>query len=101
MNGVAERANRTTVEKARTVLQQTSLKPSYWAEAVNTAVYLMNRSLTKALKGTVPEEAWTARTIDLRHLRVFGSVKGVRPHSKGKEEEMGPKIEGNYYGWIL
>jgi hypothetical protein len=28
-------------------------------------------------------------------------VKGVRPHSKGKEEEMGLKIEGNYYGRIL
>jgi transposase InsO family protein len=73
MNGVAKRANRTIVEKARTVLQETSLKPSYWAEDVNTTVYLMNRSPTKALKGMVPEEAWTGRTVSLRHLRVFGS----------------------------
>jgi hypothetical protein len=39
------------------------LKPSYWAEAVNTAVYLMTRSPIKALNGMVPEEAWTGRTV--------------------------------------
>ncbi|KAK9709311.1 hypothetical protein QE152_g26707 [Popillia japonica] len=59
MNGAAERANRTIIEKARSMLQEASLEPAYWAEAVNRAVYLKNRSPTKALSGMLPEEYWT------------------------------------------
>jgi transposase InsO family protein len=42
-NGVAERANRTIIEKAKSMLIESGLNMKYWAEAVNTAVYLKNR----------------------------------------------------------
>lgn len=71
-NGVAERANRTITEKARAMLQEAGLPVHFWAEAVNTAVYLKNRSPTLAVKNMTPEEAWTGQKIDLRHLKVFG-----------------------------
>jgi hypothetical protein len=51
-NRVAEKANRTTVEKAKMMLIESGLNTKYWAEAVNTAVYLKNRSPTKALNET-------------------------------------------------
>lgn len=70
-NGVAERANRTIVEKARSMLKEAGLSIKYWAEAVNTAVYLKNRSPTKAVQDMTPEEAWTDMKVDLSHLRVF------------------------------
>lgn len=73
-NGVAERANRTIVEKARCLLQDAGLSKNYWAEAVNTAVYLKNRSPTKAVMGTVPEEKWTCKKVNVQHLRIFGSI---------------------------
>lgn len=72
-NGVAERANKTIVEKARVMLQEANLSNDFWAEAVNTAVYLKNRSSTKTVKETTPEKAWTGKKVDLSHLRVFGS----------------------------
>lgn len=71
-NGVAERANRTITEKARAMLQDAGLPDCYWAEAVNTAVYLKNRSPTVAVQKMTPEEAWTGRKVDLSHLKVFG-----------------------------
>lgn len=71
-NGVAERANRTIAEKARSMLQEAGLPARYWAEAVNTAVYLKNRSPTLAVKNQTPEERWTGRKTDLSHLKVFG-----------------------------
>lgn len=58
-NGVAERMNRTIVEKAMSMLFGAKLPKTYWAEAVSTAVYLINRSPTKAVTGKTPEEAWT------------------------------------------
>ena len=42
-NGVSERKNRTVMEMARCMLAEKNLPKSFWAEAVNTAVYLLNR----------------------------------------------------------
>ena len=71
-NGVAERAMRSIVEKARCMLADADLPTEYWAEAVSTAVYLNNRSPTKAVKGMTPYEAWFGEKPDLSHLRIFG-----------------------------
>ena len=42
-NGLAERMNRTIVEKARSMLIDANLPTNFWAEAISTAVYLINR----------------------------------------------------------
>lgn len=46
----------------------------FWAEAVNTAVYLLNRLFTKALNKKTPFEAWYGVKPDVAHLKVFGSI---------------------------
>jgi hypothetical protein len=50
-NGLAERVICTIQEKARTMMQEAGLSVKYWAEVVNTAVYLKNLSLTKTVRG--------------------------------------------------
>jgi hypothetical protein len=71
-NGVAERTNRTIVEKARSLLSDAGLPKAYWAEAVSTAVYLINRTPTRVLNFKTPEEVWTGRKPDISHLKIFG-----------------------------
>ncbi|GJS12778.1 ribonuclease H-like domain-containing protein [Tanacetum coccineum] len=44
-NGVAKRRNRTLIEAARTMLADSKLPTTFWAEAVNTACYVQNRVL--------------------------------------------------------
>lgn len=73
-NGVAERANRTIVERARSMLIGADLPKKYWAEATSTATYLINRSPSKAIREKTPEEIWTGMQTDLQHLRVFGCI---------------------------
>lgn len=70
-NGMAERVNRTLTEKARCMLIDSKLPKRFWAEAVNNAVYVANRSPHKSLKLT-PEEMWNGRKPDVSHMRVFG-----------------------------
>ncbi|GJT60084.1 copia protein [Tanacetum coccineum] len=43
-NGVAERKNRTLIEAARTMLADSLLPIPFWAEAVNTACYVLNKA---------------------------------------------------------
>ena len=41
-NGVAERKNRVIDDMANSMLQEKGMPKSFWAEAVNTAVYILN-----------------------------------------------------------
>ena len=77
-NGVVERKNRTILSLVRSMLKEKSLPRELWGEAVNTAVYLLNRSSTRSLKGGTPYEAWTGRKPPIAHLQVFGSIVHVK-----------------------
>ncbi|OWY92427.1 LOW QUALITY PROTEIN: hypothetical protein PHMEG_00038582, partial [Phytophthora megakarya] len=55
-NGVAERMNRTIMEKARSMLLYKGVPTVWWAEAVSTAVYLINRTSTSTRPSTTPYE---------------------------------------------
>ena len=72
-NGRIERENRTVVEAARTMLLDKNLPQSLWAEAVNTAVYTLNRTLltTKDSRAT-PFQLWFGQKPDISHMRPFG-----------------------------
>lgn len=72
-NGLCERLNRTIVEKAKCMLFDADLEKKFWAEAVNTAVYLRNRSVVSGLNNKTPFEQWTGKKPDVSHLRIFGS----------------------------
>jgi len=73
-NAVAERVNRTIIEKTRCMLVDADLPKQYWAETASTAIYLRNRCPTKALRGSIPEEVWSGKKskVDLSKLRIFG-----------------------------
>lgn len=72
-NGVCERMNRSLVEKARCLIFDAGLHKKFWAEAINTSVYLRNRSVVTGLNNMTPYEAWTKKKPDLSHVRIFGS----------------------------
>ena len=73
-NGVSERLNRTLIESARSMLIHAKMPLKFWAEAVNTAVYLHNRSPTSALKEKTPVESWFRKKLNMSNLKVSGSV---------------------------
>ncbi|KAJ8715602.1 hypothetical protein PYW07_010084 [Mythimna separata] len=71
-NGMAERMNRTLVEKAKCLILNSRLQKCFWAEAISTAVYITNRSPTKALDYKTPYEMWTGKKPNLNNLKIFG-----------------------------
>ena len=74
-NGVAERMNRTLLETARSMMAHAGLSEKYWAEAVEAASYIRNRTSTSALDGNkTPLQAWSGRKPDVSNLKVFGCI---------------------------
>ena len=67
-NGVSERMNRTLVETVRSMLADSRLPHRFWAEALSTAAYLINRSPTKTLDGKTPFQAWYGKKPNVNHL---------------------------------
>ena len=63
---------KTLIEKGRSILSEVGLLQKFWAEAIATTCYLINRSPTSTLVDKTPMEAWSGHKPSLRHLRVFG-----------------------------
>ncbi|GAA0155218.1 transmembrane signal receptor [Lithospermum erythrorhizon] len=71
-NGLAERMNRTIMEKVRCLLSHSNLPRLFWGEALYATIQIINLSSTTILEGSVPEELWSAKKIFYKHLRTFG-----------------------------
>lgn len=72
-NGKAEKDMRTIVEAARTMMQAKKLNKNLWAEAVNTSVYVLNRTSKSKVREKTPFQVWTGKDFDLKSLQIFGS----------------------------
>nr|GEY98116.1 ribonuclease H-like domain-containing protein [Tanacetum cinerariifolium] len=55
-NGVAEKRNRTLIKTARTMLADSKLSTTFWAEAVNVAFYVQNKVLVVKPHNKTPYE---------------------------------------------
>ena len=72
-NGVVERKNRTLIEAARTMLNESKLPTYFWAEAVNTACYTQNRTLINKDHGKTSYEIMAKKKPTLKYFHVFGA----------------------------
>ncbi|GKC63165.1 ribonuclease H-like domain-containing protein [Tanacetum coccineum] len=70
-NRVAERNNRKLIEAARTMLADSLLPTTFWAEAVNTACYVQNRVLVTKPHNKTPYELLLGRPPSISFMRPF------------------------------
>ncbi|KAJ9551036.1 hypothetical protein OSB04_015081 [Centaurea solstitialis] len=82
-NGVAKRRNRILIEAGRTILADSKLPITFWAEAVNTACYVQNRVLIVKSKGKTPYELFEKKKPYIGFLKPFGcpcSILDTKTH---------------------
>ncbi len=91
-NGVVERKNRHIVEITRAMLNEKNLSNYFWAKAVATTVYIMNRTPTTTVHGMTPEEKFTSKKPDVSHFRVFGCITYMHVPNE-KISKLDPKVE--------
>ncbi|GJU55539.1 putative ribonuclease H-like domain-containing protein [Tanacetum coccineum] len=71
-NGVAKRKNMILIEAARTMLADSFLPNIFWAEAVSTACYVLNRVLVTKPQNKTPYEFITGKIPIISYIRPFG-----------------------------
>ena len=64
--------NRSLKEGARNLLNETRLPKYFWADAVHTICYTLNRVLIRPILKKTPYELYKGRKPNKSHLRVFG-----------------------------
>lgn len=75
-NGVAERMNRTLMNRVRGLLLESNLPKYLWVNALKCATYTLNRSPARALNGKIPANIYLGKC-ELDKIRVFGSKAWV------------------------
>ena len=71
---MAERKNRSIVGATRAMLHDQSLPFFLWVKACSTVVYVLNRSLHRALGSKTPEETFTGNVPEIGHFGIFGCL---------------------------
>ncbi|GKA84395.1 gag-pol polyprotein [Tanacetum coccineum] len=94
-NGVAERMNRTLLERARAMLATASLGKSFWAKAVNTACYVINRSPSTAVELKTPMEMWTEKPVNYSNLHIFENEEGDSTTKETTSVQMEKEFQSN------
>ncbi|KMQ86271.1 retrovirus-related gag-pol polyprotein [Lasius niger] len=71
-NGTAERFNLTAVDAVKTMLKDSSLNNSFWAEAVLCFTYVWNR-ICHSNQTKTPFELYGGQSPSVKHFQIFGS----------------------------
>ena len=61
-NGVAERMNRTILNKVRCLLKDSNLPKKFWAEAISSACYQINKSPSSTINFRIPKQLWSGKS---------------------------------------
>ena len=67
-----------------------ALPKVFWAETVNTASFIINRSPSLAIDFKIPKEVWLSRPVDYSSLKIFGCPAYVHVQS-GKRSKLDSK----------
>ncbi|GJR12393.1 putative ribonuclease H-like domain-containing protein [Tanacetum coccineum] len=100
-NGVAERKNRTLIEVARTMLTDSKLPTTFWAEAVSTACYVQNRVLIVKPHNKTPYELFRGIKPAIGFMKPFGCHVTILNTLDKLGKFDGKSDEGFFVGYSL
>lgn len=83
---------------ARCIMHTKSLSNFYWAEAIQTVVYILNRIHTRSLYNINPYESWLGKNPSVKHFKVFGCLAYVHVNDENRKN-----IDGKsevYFYWL-
>ncbi|GJS31384.1 putative ribonuclease H-like domain-containing protein [Tanacetum coccineum] len=100
-NGVSKRRNKTLIKATRTMLVDFKLPTTFWAEAVNTAYYVLNRVLVIKPHNKTPYELIHGRTPLMDFMKPFGCLVTILNTKDHLGKFNGKADEGFFVGYYV
>lgn len=101
LNGVAERYNRTLLDRLKPSLKNSTLHSRFWSDALEYAVWTTNRSPTRTNEGfKTPFEVYHGKLPSMRHAHIFGA-KGVYLIPSANREKLDNNSRDCYFLSVL
>jgi hypothetical protein len=98
-NDVVEWKNRTLLDMVRTMLDEYKTPDRFWAEAINTVCYSINRLYLHRILKKTSYELLTSKKPNVSYFRVFGSKCFILV-KRGRKSKFAPKaVEGFLLGY--
>ena len=79
------------------MLISSKLPKFYWAKAVNTGCYLINRCMIRSVLNKTPYELLKGRKPNLGHLRAFGCVCFIHNNDKNNLGKFDAKSDEGFF----
>ncbi|KAI4351285.1 hypothetical protein L6164_005661 [Bauhinia variegata] len=87
---------------ARTMLCENNIVKHFWAEAVNTACYILDRCLIRSILKKTPYELWKGRKPNVSYFLAFGCICYLYNNGKNILGKFDAKSdEGIFLGYSL
>ena len=88
------------MEMARTMLIESNLPRKFWAEAINTACYIINRAMVRNSSKKISYEMFKGKKSSLAHFIIFGIKCYVHINDKRNIDKFEAKSEpGIFLGY--
>jgi hypothetical protein len=94
-----ETKNRTLLDMARTMFDEYKTPDRFWAEAINTSCYSINRLYLHRILKKTSYELLTSKKPNVSYFRVFGSKCFILIKRGGKSKFAPKAIEGFLLGY--
>ena len=99
---MVERKNKSLEELAITILSESSLPKYFWADAVSTTCYVMNRVLIWPIMKKTPYELLNGRKPNIGNLKIFGCKCYILDNGKDNLGKFDDKEDiGIFLGYSL
>ena len=72
-NNIVERRNMSVTKATRAMLAENDVSKMFWREAMNIAVYTMNRMKVRKVTNKTPYELWFGHSPTIKYFRIFGN----------------------------
>ena len=85
---------------ARAMMHYNQVPTRFWAEAINTACYIINIVYVKPGTKTTPYEIWRGKTPNWSHLQTFGCVYYILNDRENLGKFHSRSDEGIFLGYL-
>ena len=83
----------------RTMFNKSNLSDRFWKEAINTAIYILNRGKIRVNNNKTPYELWKGRKTMIKYFNFFGRKCNIKRYDEdlGKFDSIAD--EGIFLGY--